>query len=265
MPAKNRPRPGVSIDLKRNKTCLRHPIVVFSLSLMLAVGVSGCLVNRMATVKNQFCEFDSNFTLSIDESMDFNLHQPVLLDSDLIWLAGAKPTSTKSDQKQMRMTYTIEKIEADPNPDEDIEINLHFERIHKDYKLSQIQFDKHLTSLYRSALIDNDSLEAAYQNVCDVGWGLASLRMGMDIKEKDLEMLPSRNEMFNAFGQPTTVIEKDRVFLYKYRLKNSEKTASVLVWFDETGNRPLRMEAHYLRYQAKADFVSRKMTVKVEI
>ena len=99
----------------------------------------------------------------------------------------------------------------------------------------------------------------------DAGWGLASTRMVMDISEKDIAMLPSRNEMFSAFGEPTTVIETDRVFVYEYRLKDSAKTASVMVWFDETGKRPLRMEAFYSRYQAKADFVSREMTVKVKI
>ena len=165
MPAKNKPGSSISIDLKRNKTCVTHPFVVLSMALALAVGVSGCLMTRVTTVKNQFCEFDSNFTFSIDESIYFDLHQPILLESDLIWLAGAKPTSTESDEQQMLMTYTIEKVEAEPNPEGDIEINMQFERINKDYKLSQIQFDENLTSVYRSALIDNDVLETAFQNV----------------------------------------------------------------------------------------------------
>ena len=45
----------------------------------LALSLNGCLINRVAEVKGQFCDFDSNFELVFAESADFNFNSPVLL------------------------------------------------------------------------------------------------------------------------------------------------------------------------------------------
>ena len=243
------------------------------MAFLLLVVLPGCLLNRVTTVKAQFCDFDTHFTVAMNGSMEFQIHDPVLLDSDLVWLSGAEPTSTSMGDDLFLMRYIIEKVMPVPDTSKDIEIELAFSRHDDEFRLSRVRFDEQLSALFGSESVDQERMKEVVQNVCDAGIAMASPRMELEITEAELAMLPSREEMIRDFGEPTEVIEPGRVFAYEYRLKaslpeqaaNPAALARVVVWFDAAGENMIRMESRYSRYEARADFVNRKLQLKFHI
>ena len=51
-------------------------------AVVLALATSGCAINRVATAKKQFCDFDSNFSYAIGERPYFTFELPVLIEKD---------------------------------------------------------------------------------------------------------------------------------------------------------------------------------------
>jgi len=243
------------------------------ITVTILLTLSGCLLTRVSVVKNQFCEFDSNFTLSMDGGMEFLFHDPVLLDSDILWLSASEPSEIIREGDFMAMNWVIEKVRPVPDPASDVEIRLNFIRNEDRFKLAQVRFDEKLSAVTGAGSIDPELMETAINNVCNAGLSLASTRMKMEISERDIERLPSREEMFEQFGDPTETIEPGQVYAYEYRVKPNPdmpqqkpgKTARVLVWFDPDGEKPIRMESHYSRYRTEADFLNREWLLKVEI
>jgi hypothetical protein len=251
---------------------MRYRSGILSLMLAIIIGplLSGCLLNRVLIVKGQFCDFESNFAITTDGRTNFLIHDPVLLDKDIIWLAGASPSQVQAESGKLVMTYEIEKVLAQPNPAHDMEIQLYFESHDDDFKLARVQFDDRLSQLFGPGSMDREMLNTAVQNVCEAGISMASTHLEQHITDQEYAMLPSREEMFEVFGEPSEVIEPGLVFAYEYRLKNQadsadRKLARIEVWFDAPGEKPLRMESSYSRYQAKADFSSRILQLDVNI
>jgi len=57
--------------------------------LLLTSLMSACLLTRVYEFKSQFCDYPRYFDLQVGEVIALNMRQPVLLDSDMIWLMGA--------------------------------------------------------------------------------------------------------------------------------------------------------------------------------
>jgi hypothetical protein len=63
-----------------------------ALACVLVLSVPGCLLNRVITVKEQMCDFETNFVFRFDDTAELRFLHPILLDSDIVWLAGAEPS-----------------------------------------------------------------------------------------------------------------------------------------------------------------------------
>ena len=71
---KTRPHASVSSPTGRTKQNRRRALrVVYraTLTCVTAFALSGCLLNRMVELKDQFCDFDSNFSLQFEDSVEF--------------------------------------------------------------------------------------------------------------------------------------------------------------------------------------------------
>jgi len=69
-------------------------------------------------------------------------------------------------------------------------------------------------------------------------------------------------------GAPLEQAGHDNGLVYKYRLKGEQRESEFFrlsVWFDDSGEIPLRMESQHSRYHTKADFMERKVFFKVSI
>ena len=100
------------------------------------------------------------------------------------------------------------------------------------------------------------------------GWSFVSSKVEMDISDEDLDRLPNRQEILGLLGPPTELVDQDTGFTFEYRLKGEDpkpQIARFTVWFDEFGEKPVRFESRYSRYQTRADFIEKKMSMKVEL
>ena len=246
----------------------RKTLPIALATVLSALSLGGCLFNRVVEVRDQFCAFDANFTVDLAEGAVLDIHHPVLLDSDIIWLAGSQPTSTTHSGERLSMHYAIEKV-GDPKPaDPDLWVDLDFNRSGDQYKLTGVRFDPRLKTLLGPEYLDDALIESAAQTVCETGRGWLSSTVELDIGEEELALLPTRREVIDWLGAPLHQDPADNRLSYAYRLKNDDPdplTAHVSVWYDEAGIRPLRMESRYSRFRTEADFEARKVTMKIDL
>ena len=128
--------------------------------------------------------------------------------------------------------------------------------------------DPKLKELINADLIDEEYISSAVRNVCDKGLNFAFTSLEMDISEQELNMLPDRQEILQLLGPPLEKVDQDTGLVYEYRVKGEQTDPNIArftVWFDETGMKPVRVESRYFRYQTRADFLEKKMYIKVTI
>jgi hypothetical protein len=232
----------------------------------LALALNGCLINRVVEVRDQFCDFDANFEFEFDESTGFVFKNPVMLEKDIIWLAGAPPTRSVRSDDHLSMIYVIEKVSGGPG--EDFFVELGFERMADEFKLMNVRFDPAFSTVINQEFLDRDTIESAAQNFCETGWTYATRNLDLDISDQDLEELPGRLEILDWLGPPLVNNEKEDSFYYEYRLKSDQPdpvTASFTVWFDETTDKPARMSSRYSRFETNTDFIEKKMSMRVTL
>jgi len=234
----------------------------------MAFGLSGCFINRVVEVRDQMCDFDSNFSLQFADSANFNLHSPVLLDRDILWIAGASPTLMTSTEDELSMVYVLNKSGPNPRPGDEIRVDLKFDRIDDQYKLMNVRFDPKLNAMINPEFLDKAAIKAATQTLCETGLSFASTRMEIDISDQDLDELPNRAEILDWLGPPLEADERNDSITYEYKLKGDQPgsmKARFTVWFDETGEQPARMDSEYSHFLTSADFINKKMLLKVKI
>ena len=243
-------------------------LVLTTVTVGLVMGLSGCLLNRVSEVRGQLCEFDSNFELRFSDEANFRFNHPVLLDKDIVWLAGASPTEMNHSRDGLSMVYVIEKIAPVAQPENDIRLELNFSRNGDEFKLMNMRFDPKFNAILNPDVLDAEAISTAARTVCETGWNFASTSMEVDISDQDLESLPTRVEILEWLGTPSEQGQQDGSYTYVYRLKSDDPEppiARITVWFDEAGEKPLRTDSRYSRFHTSTDFVQKIMTMKVDI
>ena len=246
----------------------RKTLITAVVAACLVAPLGGCLVNRVVEVRDQFCEFDANFTIDSENLTAIDLHHPVLLDSDILWLASATPTEISLNADGLSMLYVIEKVSEIPEPGQELWLALDFERSGKKHKLSRIRFDPKLKTLVSPEYLEQDVIQSAAQTVCEYGLGMMSRTVRLEIKEEELELLPSRHEVIDWFGPPLEQDVTTGRMTYKYRLKSpdpEDHRARFSIWYDEQGIVPSRLESQYSRFRTVADFEALEVTMKVDL
>jgi hypothetical protein len=257
-----------SLSASNNKDQIRHRVLLGVVATCMSLGLSGCFINRAMEVQDQICDFDSNFSLKFGDSAKFNFHSPVLLDRDILWIAGASPTTMTGTEDELSMVFVLEKSDPNPRPEDEIHVDLKFDRIDDQYKLVNVRFDPMFSTLINPEILDKATIDSATQTMCELGWSFASTSVEMDISDQDLDELPNRAEILDWLGPPLEADERNDSITYEYKLKGDEPDsmkARFTVWFDETGEKPARMDSQYSHFQTSADFINKKMLLKVKI
>jgi len=258
-----------------NKGHMVRRVLLGTAAGFLMLGLNGCFINRVVEVRDQMCDFDSNFSLQFADSANLNFHSPVLLDRDILWIAGALPTMMTRTEDQLSMVFVLEKSGPNPRPEDEIRIDLKFDRIDDQYKLMNVRFDPKFNAMINPEFLDKTALDSATQTLCESGLSFASTRMEIDISDQDLDELPSRAEILDSLGPPLDSLgppleadNKNDSITYEYKLKGDQPgsmKARFTVWFDETGEQPARMDSEYSHFRTSADFINKKMLLKVKI
>jgi len=178
------------------------------------------------------------------------------------------PISACSLLSQRTSIFITRSCWTGPRPEDEIKVELKFDWIDEQYKLRNIHFDPKFNAMINSELMDKAAIDTATQTMCEFGWSFVSTKVEVDISDQDLDELPNRAEILDWLGPPLEADERNDSITYEYRLKGQESDsikARFTVWFDETGEKPARMDSEYSHFHTSADFVNKKMLLKVKI
>jgi hypothetical protein len=240
--------------------CLR---TTFPLLLAAFLILNGCILERIFKVKNQLCEFDKNFQIEFSQGFRVILREPVMLDEDITWLAGAEPSQQKFIGDELVMTYNAERKSAKPNGKYDLPIELRFVRRNGQYRLKEGYLSKNLTHILTGKL-----LIQIMQSVCKSEKSLVKRQIKIDIRTLDRTLLPDRSELTALLGPPNSNPTVEHKLVYDYQLKNNaafDVVATIEINFDDLNENILRIKVRYLRYHLDADFEKGQAILSVDI
>jgi hypothetical protein len=235
----------------------------FALLLSAVLILNGCILERIFRVKSQLCDFDKNFQIELSEGFRVVLREPVMLDEDITWLAGAEPSEQKFVGDELVMTYNAERKWAKPNGQYDLPIELRFVRFDREYRLKEGYLSKSLTHILTAKL-----LTQIMQSVCKSEKSLVKRQIKIDIRTLDRTLLPDRSEITDLLGPPNSNSANEHKLVYDYRLRNNSANdieTTIEINFDDTDEKMLRIKVKYLRYHLDADFEKGEALLNVDI
>ncbi|HKX55900.1 MAG TPA: hypothetical protein VJN01_07360, partial [Xanthomonadales bacterium] len=238
-------------------------------ALVATVLLSACLLTRLYAFKQQFCDYQDNFSFSTDDEFRVNLLHPILLDSDVIWLAGAQPSKQQQDEQSGQMQWIVDKVlpaQSVPDPEfDELSIEMDFQVEDEKYKLHQVRMDQRF-----AYVVSPDLMERHADNVCNSSWLVFGRSGEIDLADADLSGQPGRQEIMDYLGQPTTSIRDDAEqslgMRFEYRLRGSKRAQpqySFEFWHDAQSGELLRSTANSIRFSSTTDFVQKKLWVKI--
>ena len=94
-----------------------------------------------------------------------------------------------------------------------------------------------------------------------------STSVELDIDEEALAWLPTKAEIIEQLGPPHEITDAQDGWVYGFRLKGSKDrgSARITLWFAEDGQKPLRLDSRYSRYQVRADFDARILSMNLDL
>ncbi len=238
-------------------------------ALLASLLLSGCLLTRLYEFKQQFCNYSSHFSLTLQGNFRISLNHPVLLDKDVVWLAGAAPSSSQQSAQQKNMNWLVDKVLpegaiADPAVDQ-LEVAMQFEPAGANFLLHEVIMDRRFAYVLAPDLLDRHA-----ENVCRSKWLVLGRSGEIDLSDADLSGQPSRQEILDFLGQPTAILDEGSGppsgLLYEYRLRGSKpqgRQYSFEFWHDPDSGELLRSTTSSIRFASTTDFVQKKMWVKV--
>lgn len=216
--------------------------------------LSGCILFRIVDFKAQFCDYQANFELLVGEDIELRMLNPVLLDSDVVWLLGAEPTHRQSSGDALELVYVVEKDTPQISDEYAIPVRLHFSRDDGEFLLNAGVIDKNLGSMVTPGLIDE-----TVAHTCDSRTSVADSNVTVDLSDLPPEAVPRRSEIEAALGEPLKRLDDGRGALYRFRLRGAKpgtRKSFARIWYAADGEQVQRVRFRYLRYELDADFVA---------
>ena len=235
----------------------------FPLLLAAFLILNGCILERIFKVKNQLCDFDKNFQIEYAEGFRVILREPVMLDEDITWLAGAAPSEEKFVDDELVMTYNAERKSAKPGGQYDLPIELRFVSLDGEDRLKEGYLGKNLTHILTGKL-----LTQIMQSVCKSEKSLVKRQIKIDIRTLDRTLLPDRSEITALLGPANPNPANEHKLVYDYQLKNAaaaDLETTIEINFDDADEKILRIKVKYLRYHLDADFEKGEAILSVDI
>ena len=243
----------------------RFPVLFWNvaslMALLLVFSLSGCLLQRLYSIREQLCHFEDNFQIVANEGVRLSILRPILLDKDVIWLAGATPSQVKVTESGLFMSYIIVKEGDSHRANHDIPIHLGFLQLNGAYRLKEVYVNKSLTSVVTSELITQ-----SLRSVCNAEKSIIGRSVKFDLKNLDRALLLTRSEVIHILGEPNQVNDREHRISYNYKLKNNdkiEKKSQIDAYFNASGSEILRIRVSSLRYHLDADFVTGEAILKI--
>jgi hypothetical protein len=242
---------------------MRCPGRTLLVLLSAALLINGCILERIFRVKRQLCDFEKNFQIEISDGFRVLLRDPVMLDEDITWLAGAQPSEQRFTGDDMVMTYIAERKGDPSNRQYDLPVELYFVRRDGQYRLTEGYLSKNLADM-----LTDELLIQIMQSVCKSEKSLVKQQIKIDIRKLDRSWLPDKSEITAILGPPNANSGNEHKLVYDYHLKNNaaaDKETTIEIYFDDTHEELLRIKVKYLRYNLDADFEKGEAVLSVDI
>ena len=225
--------------------------------------LNGCILERIFKVQNQLCDFEENFQIHVSDGFRIMLEEPVMLDDDITWLAGAQPSEQEIVGDNLVMIYIAERKGELAEGQYDLPIELRFVRMDGKYRLKEGALSKNITEM-----LTEDLLIQIMQSVCKSEKSLVKQQIVIDISMLDRNLLPGRSELTRILGPPNPNSGIEHKLIYDYQLKNStaiDQEALIEIQLDDTDERVNQIRMKYLRYHLDADLEKGKAILSVEL
>lgn len=269
--------PNNACNRNLSRTRFQRGLLVAVLSL--SVLLQGCFLDRLITLRSQTCSFDEHFEVRIDKSFVIEFHDPVLLEKDMRLIWGAAPTSISGSDAGSTMHYLFQRVPnitdngATDNGKapllEEFTLEFDFISVDEQLRLSKISSnDLPVELLLAASTVSLSGLDEIAEFACQVELNPLTRSMTLPLDQNWFNDLPARNELIEVFGNPNSTLDDGNGLVYKYRLKGSDaepQIATFVIWYDETGQKPLAVEAGFNRYQMHTDLLTALMKVQFSI
>lgn len=240
-----------------------HKITQFGALLILASLLSACLLTRVYEFKNQFCDYPRYFELQVGQEIALSMLQPVLLDTDVVWLMGAVPSYREQSEDELELVYVIEKDLPLPDSQYAIPLRLRFKMQDGEFRLSAGVIDKNLGAMITPELIDE-----VVSHTCESSTSIINRNVTVDLSALDSQSIPHRGDIETALGLPTNVDDSGQLAMYQFRLRDAPsgvEKSSARIWYAKDGWQVKRIQLHYLRYQFDANFEAGVGVISIEL
>lgn len=192
-------------------------------------------------------------------------HRPTLLEKDIDWLAGQKPSrvETKSDD---RLAYYTVVQDGRPIPDKSaLEFRLRYARKDAEFRLAEATLPQ-----VGELVLTPEVLAAAVETLRKPNADLLRRQVKFDVSRFRDVRLPDRREIEKLLGTPNQIGPDGSVAIYRFRILNPEgtpvvadRTIRIEFVYDRSGNIQ-QVNASYFRYRVRADLVNGEAIVHID-
>ena len=237
----------------------------------LTIVLSGCFAGRLLSVKEQMCDFDDYVHVDIGRQLKVHLQEPVLLEKDVYMMMGVSPTTRVETTDRVAASFVFELLQHGSGnttvpTGEEIQLDLVFVRYNKHLRLAQLGMNEIPIDLLADRIPDQAEMEAIATQACEFSISPFSRSVSMDIDLEMLQDLPGRQAIIDWFGSPIETQDSGNTIAYEYRLKGAtsdQQSGRIRASFDDSGDKPLMVEASFTHYLANIDLVEGKMHLKL--
>ena len=219
------------------------------LGFALCVLISGCLLQRISALHDQVCNFDENFEMSTADGFRLTFLNPVVLDRDVILIAGAEPYMTTPVNNGEMMKYRIRKNDA--SSDYEVLVDLRFLDVDGEMKLNELFVDTPFP-----VFIPDEQISRAAERACNLRH-FYSQRFEYPLEDVDESLIPTLSELKLLAGEPSHVSDDGLTVRYDYIVEGTPKTAQegyIEFSYNSSGTRLLLVRSKFARYVSIADF-----------
>ncbi len=170
--------------------------------VFLSLTLSGCVYLRLLSFKNQLKSFDQNVSVESSPTLIFGFRDPVVRDSDFIFISGASPGKIDKIPQfpsEEIWTWTFEKRKSSPAHQP---YTMEFRTRFKDGLLTQMEIDETFV-----ALVGGDLILTMFRNIGNAKINKLRRSMSAELDNNSVsEMpLPSLAEIIDVMGEPTRI------------------------------------------------------------
>lgn len=186
--------------------------------------LGGCVYLRLLEVKNQLAKFDDFFSVEVTDSFTLHLKDPVIYDSDILYLTEINPSRIDTEQESATFVYQFEKVETNPAPSQ-IKKDLTFSfAFNADKKLDRMVVSPEILQIVPAKFLELSIRAIGHGKVDKVK---RQLKGDVEKVAQDGLVIPTYKSMISVLGKPYEEVGKHDGLhaVFRYLMKSDSTGA----------------------------------------